>query len=322
VAAGPDGNLWVVESTGNSVSRFEPTGGVTRFALPPSTTAPSSSIARGPDGRLWFTGRTAVGAVTTAGVVTRYPLPDATGGCPGALATHAGERVWFADYCRDRVGSVSTAGDVTWYAFAGGAPEAIAFGPGGDLWIGLGRLGQIVRMTPDGTVVDVVPLLYAPEFGGLTAGPDGNLWFSEITTPQIGRIDVPGSAAATAAAADPSAVEAPPTVRLIGTRRRGATLRITLRAGQPGHLDGRAALVRIRHVRLRPRGPRFRLRPTSLGHAQRTVTAGRFTLRVRLSAMARRALARTGRATVEVAIRLRTADRRTTSEQRRFKLAV
>ena len=80
-----------------------------------------------------------VGAVTTSGVVTRYPLPDATGGCPSGLATHAGARVWFVDYCRNRVGSITTAGAVDWYAFAAGGPEAIAFGPDGNLWIGLGR---------------------------------------------------------------------------------------------------------------------------------------------------------------------------------------
>ncbi len=326
VAAGPDGNLWVVESTGNAVSRFTPTGAVTRFPLAPLTTAPSSGIARGPDGRLWFTGRTVVGAVTTSGVVTRYPLPDATGGCPSGLATHAGERVWFVDYCRNRVGSVTTAGAVDWYAFAAGGPEAIAFGPDGNLWIGLGRTGQIVRMTPAGTVLDVVPLLYAPEFGGIAPGPDGNMWFSEVTTPQIGRIDVPGSAAtATAAAADSGAVEAPPTVALVGARVSGASVRITARAGQPGELDGRAALVRVKHVRIRPGGRRFRLRPTALGHTgRRPVTAGPVTLRVPLSATARRALARARRgsraATVEVAIRLRDAGKRTTSEQRRLRL--
>ena len=104
--------------------------------------------------------------------------------------------------------------------------------------------------------LDVVPLLYAPEFGGIAPGPDGNMWFSEITTPQIGRIDVPGSAASgDAAAADSTAVEAPPTVRLVGVRRRAASLTITLRAGQPGQLDGRAALVRIKHVRIRRGGP-------------------------------------------------------------------
>jgi len=175
VVTGPDAKLWVVESTGDAISRFTTGGSVTRFALPAATTAPNSTIARGPDGRLWISGRRAVGAITTTGSFSSYPLPDPSGGCPSALATHAGEDIWVADYCRDRVGRVSTAGAVSWYAFPKGGPEVISFGPDGNLWIGLGGSGQIVRMTPSGTVLDVTPLLYLPDFGGIAPGPDGNM---------------------------------------------------------------------------------------------------------------------------------------------------
>jgi virginiamycin B lyase len=324
VRTGPDGKLWVVESD-DEVSRFGIDGSVTRYPLPANTTAPDSSIALGPDGRLWFTGRKAIGAITTAGTISSYPLPDAAGGCPSALATRPKERIWVADYCRDRVGSVSTAGDVAWYPFPGGGPEAISFGPDGNLWIGLGRSGQIVRMTSAGTVLDVVPLLYSPDFGGITPGPDGNMWFSEIATPQVGRIDVPsaGTAAAAAANAGPGSVEAPPSVRLLGARVLGSRLEIQAQVGEAGALDGRAALVSVKRVRVRPGGAGLRLRPRALGRTARSVAVGRSTLRVTLSTTSRRALARarrgSGTATVEVAIRLRTAGRRTTSQQRRLR---
>jgi virginiamycin B lyase len=333
VATGSDGGLWVVESTGNAVSRFATGGSVSRFPLPPKTTAPTSSIAAGPDGRLWFTGATTLGAITTAGVRSSYPLPGGTGGCPSALATKAGERIWFADYCRDRVGSATAAGAVDWYAFAGGGPEAIAFGPDGNLWIGLAKTGQIVRMTPTATVLDVVSLLYAPQFGGIAPGPDGNMWFTEITSPQVGRIDVPASAASTAAsvssaAAVPGAssapVQAPPIVRLLTARLRGSKLEIAARTGEAGELEARAALTHVRRMRIRPGGTGPRLRPIALGHVLRHVATGTATLRIPLSAAARRALARARRgravATVEVAVRLRTAGRRITSQQRRVRL--
>jgi virginiamycin B lyase len=325
VVTGPDGGLWVVESTGSAVSRFTTGGAVTRFPVAPMTTAPNSAIASGPDGRLWFTARKTLSAMTVGGVRSSYALPDASGGCPSLLATRAGERIWFVDYCRDRVGSASTAGSVDWYAFPGGGPGAIAFGPDGNLWIGLDRTGQIVRMTPAGTVLDVVSLLYAPQFGGIAAGPDGNMWFTEITSPQVGRIDVPASSARVArAAATGDAVEAPPSVRLLGARVRGSTLEITVRAGEAGTLEGRAALVAVKRVAIRPGGAGLRSRPTSLGRVSRPGVAGRQTLRLSLSATARRALAHARRgsrvATVEVAIRLQTASKRITSEQRRFRL--
>jgi len=329
VATGPDGGLWVVEAPLSAVSRFSTAGAISRFALPPKSTAPESAIARGPDGRLWFTGRTAIGAISTAGALSSYPLPGPAGGCPSALATRPGERVWFADYCRDRVGSATTTGAIDFYAFPGGGPGAIAFGPDGNLWVGLDKTGQIVRMTTAGKVLDVVPLLYAPQFGGIAAGPDGNLWFTEVTSPQVGRIDVPGSTAIAARAGatgtGAGAVEqAPPSLRLVGARVRGASIEIAVRAGEAGRLEARTALVDVQHVRLRPGGPGLRLRPTPLGRDDRAAVAGRQTLRVALSPTARRAIARARRgshaATVEVAIRLRTATKRVTSRQRRFRL--
>jgi virginiamycin B lyase len=321
VRTGPDGRLWVVESE-DTVSRFGVDGSVTRFPLPAGTTAPDSSIAAGPDGRMWFTGPDSIGAITTAGAVSLYPLPASAGGCPSALATRAGQRIWVADYCRDRVGSVTTGGSVNWLAFPGGGPEAISFGPDGNLWIGLGRSGQVVRMTTAGTVLDVVPLLYGPDFGGIAPGPDGNMWFTEIATPQIGRIDVPGATAAAAAAA-PGAVDPPPRVRLFGARLQGGRLLISAQTGEAGTLDGRAALVSVKRVRIRPGRAGLRRRPTRLGSTADKVTPERHTLRLTLSAAARRALARArrgaGTATVEVAVRLHTAGKREASVQRRLR---
>jgi virginiamycin B lyase len=329
VATGPDGGLWVVEAPLSAVARFSTTGAISRFALPPKSTAPESAIARGPDDRLWFTGRKALGAITTAGAISSYPLPGPSGGCPSALATRKGERIWFADFCRDRVGSATPAGAIDWYSFPGGGPGAIAFGPDGDLWIGLDKTGEVVRMTPAGTVLDLIALLYAPQFGGFAAGPDGNMWFTEITTPQIGRIDVPGATpiATRAAATGPGAgavEQAPPSLQLLGARVRGASIEIAVRSGEAGRLEARAALVDVRRVRLRPGGPGLRLRPTPLGHSDRTAIAGRQTLRVALSSTARRAIARARRgshaATIEVAVRLRTTAKRVTSRQRRVRL--
>jgi virginiamycin B lyase len=325
VSTGPDGALWVVESTGNAVSRFTTTGLVTHFPLAPKTTAPNSSIAAGPDGRMWFTGRKTVGAITTAGAVSIYALPSAGSGCPSALATRAGERIWIADYCDDRVGSVTTSGAVAWYAFPGGGPGAISFGPDGNLWIGLDRTGQIVRMTPAGTVLDVVPLLYVPQFGGIAPGPDGNMWFTEITSPQVGRIDVPATRARLSPPVNTGGVAEPPSLTLVGARLRGSQLEIRTHAGEAGTLDGRAALVSVKRVRIRPGHAGFRLRPRSLGRVELSGAAGSGTLRIALSRTARRALAAARRgsktATIEVAIRLRTtAGSRSTSRQRRVRI--
>src|SRR5258708_38641327 len=82
-------------------------------------------------------------------------------------------------------------------------PEEITAGPDGNLWFTETQVGsngtptgsQIGRITPDGTVTEFpIPLPNGDEitgnvwFNGITAGPDGNLWFTETEDNSIGRI--------------------------------------------------------------------------------------------------------------------------------------
>src|SRR6266550_7988578 len=71
ITAGPDGNLWFTESSGNQIGRITPAGLITEFPLPNSGSDPRG-ITAGPDGALWFTefGGNRIGRVTTAGVIT------------------------------------------------------------------------------------------------------------------------------------------------------------------------------------------------------------------------------------------------------------
>ena len=54
IAAGPDGNLWFTEASGNKIGRITPTGVITEFSTPTILTSPDG-ITTGPDGNLWFT---------------------------------------------------------------------------------------------------------------------------------------------------------------------------------------------------------------------------------------------------------------------------
>jgi streptogramin lyase len=56
ITAGPDGNLWFVESFGNQIGRISPSGTITEFAIPTASSQPEG-ITAGPDGNLWFTER-------------------------------------------------------------------------------------------------------------------------------------------------------------------------------------------------------------------------------------------------------------------------
>jgi streptogramin lyase len=71
---------------------------------------------------------------------------------------------------------------------------------------------QVGRMTIDGTVTDELPIATSDlecSPTGITAGPDGNVWFTCELADQIGRIAVPKPAPPAPAPA-PAAVTAEP----------------------------------------------------------------------------------------------------------------
>jgi streptogramin lyase len=192
IVKGPDGNLWFAEYATNKIGRITPGGNVTEFAIPtqPGGTTPELSgafpggIAAGPDGKVWFTeaGSHKIGRVTTNGEITEFPLPT----------------------------------DNTLYGY-GSEPLEITTGPDGNLWFtewGYGlEASKIGRITTNGEITEF-PLstnnsTVNDPYGtranlayGITAGPDGNLWFTEwnfnITgnsggNSKIGRITPNGS---------------------------------------------------------------------------------------------------------------------------------
>ena len=171
ITAGPDGNLWFTELQGNAIGRITPSGVVTVFPLPdpgnlPVGNAPTSIIT-GPDGNLWFTegGTTQIGRMTPSGDLTEYPIPAVQRPAPYA-------------------------------GLAGGTPIGLAAGADGALWFGLGfDFGDAVaRITTTGTVT--MYFLAAPVINNIqqiASGPDGNLWFTENATDEIGRITLSGT---------------------------------------------------------------------------------------------------------------------------------
>jgi streptogramin lyase len=122
-------------------------------------------ITSGPDGNLWFTqGETAqIGRITPSGTITDFSTPTASSG-----------------------------------------PDGITAGPDGNMWFTEQNAGQIGRLTISSisvsskgksrATITEFPLKKASSQPlGITPGPDGNLWFTEQNTRQIGRITTSGT---------------------------------------------------------------------------------------------------------------------------------
>jgi streptogramin lyase len=182
LTVGPDGNLWFTESSPSSgggvaasVVQITPAGKITTFTLPTSNNV-VSGLTDGPDGNLWFSASTStssnasslIGQITPKGVVNEFGLPG-TYFDASALTTGPDGNLWFSNHTNAPVSS--SAGSIA--------------------------IGRIVPTTGG-----ITEYALAPKVNGtstLTAGPDGNLWFSEqgnfafSSTGQIGQITPAGA---------------------------------------------------------------------------------------------------------------------------------
>src|SRR5436190_37063 len=103
ITAGPDGNLWFTEGSGNKIGRISPTGVISEFAVPTANTpyGPSAGplgITAGPDGNLWFAEINAfkIGQITPAGTIREFSLPTSNSPPYGIIAGPDGN-LWFTE---------------------------------------------------------------------------------------------------------------------------------------------------------------------------------------------------------------------------------
>jgi len=163
ITAGPDGNLWF--TTTGAIGRITPSGSVTYFPLPSSST-PTSGITTGPDGNLWFSENSAVGRITPSGTITEFPITVPNAGCvvfpedlvPSDITAGPDGNIWFvagalsANTPHD-IGRITPTGTVTWFSVPpGSCITGIAGGPDGNVWFTDSGLNQVGRITPTGTI--------------------------------------------------------------------------------------------------------------------------------------------------------------------------
>jgi streptogramin lyase len=249
ITAGPDGNLWFTEYGKGRIGRITPAGVVTEFSAGITGGIPGP-IAGGPGGDVWFAESAAngttnrIGRITPSGQVTEYPLGGAARSGITDVAAGPDGNLWFTLY-GDRVGRITPAGAVRFFSAGisrGSLPGAITAGPDGNLWFTepatTGRKpyipvagNRVARITPAGVVTEFsagISAASAP--GGIAAGADGNLWFTEPDGTRIARITPSGVAS-----------EFPPTAAILGIRLRGTrsvVVRLRCPSGAARHCRG------------------------------------------------------------------------------------
>ncbi len=135
-------------------SRSFTAGQVKQYPLPDGHT-PFGSIAKGPDGDLWFLEYPAnnVGKMTTKGVFTEYPIPTGTSRPVGITAGPDGN-MWFTEWWGNNIGKITTSGKITEYPLPtpNAYPADITLGPDGNLWFTEYYGESIGKITPQGQI--------------------------------------------------------------------------------------------------------------------------------------------------------------------------
>lgn len=196
VVAGPDGSVWFVDrgdALGGSaaIGRVAPDGTITEFTSSNSGLPAGAlpvSIARGPDGNIWFAEESKkIARMTPDGSsTTEFGEADGLnpGGNPHTITAGADGNLWFADNgTTGAIGRINPAtGNIVEFPAPGTNRRAVTLGPDGNIWFYVvGQAAQnfpqaasLGRIKPDGTITKF------PEGSGLirsmAAGPDGSLW--------------------------------------------------------------------------------------------------------------------------------------------------
>ncbi len=216
MTAGPDGNIWFVESGGNSIDRITPSGIVDRFPLADAQSFPQNVVS-GPDGNVYFEapgtqkaglvkalGNLAVvelgssyfaGAFGPRGQLWRIALSDTVDWSDlGFLGSGVGCQMKDG-FPHGFVSVTKGLHDYLWMTDDAGNAVVMVdtkYCQDGAVWfaeLSGDRIGRIEPYTLDLTEF-ALPLGSRPEM--IVAAPDGTIWFAEHGTNKIGHMSRTG----------------------------------------------------------------------------------------------------------------------------------
>jgi virginiamycin B lyase len=188
------------------------TGQITEFNVPTADAGPFG-ITQGPDGNVWFTehgfmGNTPtkpIGRITPTGQITEFAAE--AGSEPDSITTGPDGNLWFTDPTDNDLGKMTPSGTYTAEASGKGliGGRGIAAGPDGNLYAVIpgSSPAEIAEVSTAGVLIGASPIvgkdfLHNPALPDdpasnpqqIAAGPDGNMWFTETNTGNIGRVNL------------------------------------------------------------------------------------------------------------------------------------
>jgi streptogramin lyase len=195
ITAAPDGNLWFTEHIFNKIGEITPTGVlVSQYTIPSANRYPLA-ISAGADGNLWFTESNGgkISKVILGGLASEFTAT--TGSEPWTITLGADGNLYFPEYSGNKIGWMTTTGQGPFeYPLPDPVshPTFITTGPDNNIYVTAPDTGWIDMLPLGGTTVSHVYFAGgSPQ--GITAGPDGNLWFVENSNNHVVAITTAGA---------------------------------------------------------------------------------------------------------------------------------
>jgi virginiamycin B lyase len=204
IAVAADGSLWFTLSSGNAIGHIQADlTAYEEFPLPSANSGPRV-MSLGSDGNMWFSEHTGnrMARITPQGEITEFPLPRPNSG-PGDITAGSDGALWFLELSGtmdglqpdgNRVGRISTSGEITEYPEPSTTPTAIniAVGPDGNVWYS--KSSKLGRVTSAGEITEIEIGTGTARAVGLSAGSDrqpptrltDKLWFTDSGLNRIG----------------------------------------------------------------------------------------------------------------------------------------
>lgn len=150
---------------------------ITEYGIGITPGSGPTQIISGPDENLWFSeyGGNRIGKITAAGVITEYGLGNGTGKGPLGIAVGSDGNIWFTEVDANKIGTITNSGVIKEYSIGTSSDS----GPNAAI-AGLSNC--------DGG--NCKSSINSPH--GITAGSDGNMWFTQPNGDKIGKISTKG----------------------------------------------------------------------------------------------------------------------------------
>jgi len=190
--------LWFVEecSAGEDITRMTPAGTTSQYPIGTGFSRQIYSLVDGPDGNIWFTeyAGNKIGRLNKSTMTfTEFPIPTADSR-PYRIIAGPDGALWFLEAGGKNLARIDTSGNIKEFTWPDSMPESLISGPDGNLW-SIDDNKHIWRVIVHSDRIEPQQIRskeQAINFSAITAGKDGNLWFTEQNGDSLGVIRMDG----------------------------------------------------------------------------------------------------------------------------------